>query len=253
MDSLMISAASGMRARIESLEMLANNMANATSAGYKSDREAYNLYVSFEAIEAARMGLSPDATTAPVIERQWTDFSQGTLTPTGNPLDLALSGKGFFAVTGPQGPLYTRNGSFRLSAEGVLENQHGYPVRSATGEPGRPIVLDPALPVEVGPDGVVQQNGVVIDRIELVDFAGPEALAKREGVYFHAPDPQAAQPGPAAAQVQQGRLETANVGPAETAVRLVNVMRQFEMLHKAVTMAGEMNRRAVEEVAKVNP
>ena len=89
MDTLTISAASGMRARMESLDMLANNMANADTNGYKTDREFYNLYVSPEA-EAAEG--SP--ATLPVIERPWTDFSQGSLRPTGSPLDLALTGKG---------------------------------------------------------------------------------------------------------------------------------------------------------------
>src|SRR5689334_21559633 len=114
MDSLTAIAASGLRSRMESLEMLANNVANASSGGYKSDREFYSLYVAPEAAVA-----EPQA-TMPVIERPWTDFSQGLLSSTGNPLDLALTGKGFFSVDGPSGPLYTRNGSFRLAADGKL-------------------------------------------------------------------------------------------------------------------------------------
>src|ERR1700690_2723679 len=93
MDTLTIAAAGGMRARMESLDMLANNLANTETGGYKTDREFYNLYVS---AEAAGLGDGP-AATLPVIERPWTDFSQGTLRATGSPLDLALSGKGFFA------------------------------------------------------------------------------------------------------------------------------------------------------------
>src|ERR1700739_1081221 len=102
MDPLTSAAASGMRARIESLDMLANNIANSSAPGFKADREFYNIYQSAEAAE------SPEGTTPsvlPVIERQWTDFTQGSLTPTGNPLDVALAGEGFFVASSPSGRL----------------------------------------------------------------------------------------------------------------------------------------------------
>ena len=107
---------------------LANNIANQSTAGFKSDREFYSLYLAPEALEASGRGTALMPPTLPVIERHWTDFSQGALTPTGNPLDVALSGKGFFVVNGPSGPLYTRNGNFRLSPRGEIETQQGYAV-----------------------------------------------------------------------------------------------------------------------------
>ena len=94
MDPLTAIAASGLRARMESLDMLANNIANASTGGYKADREFYNLYTSPEA--AGDDSLS----TMPLIERPWVDHSQGILHTTGNALDVAISGKGFFAVDG---------------------------------------------------------------------------------------------------------------------------------------------------------
>ncbi len=100
MDPILISAASGLRSRMESLDMLANNIANGSSGGYKADREFYSLYMAPEAA-----GSAPSAGTLPVIEKPWTDFSQGELRSTGNPLDLALAGRGFFAVQGPAGPI----------------------------------------------------------------------------------------------------------------------------------------------------
>src|SRR5580704_6915387 len=115
MDPITISAASGLRTRMDSLDMLANNLANGSAGGYKADREFYSLYVAPEAA-----GSVPDADTLPVIERPWTDFSQGELRPTGNPLDVALTGKGFFTVAGPSGPLYTRNGAFRVLPAGQM-------------------------------------------------------------------------------------------------------------------------------------
>jgi flagellar hook-basal body protein len=107
MDPLTIAAASGLRSRMESLSLLANNLANAGTSGYKSDREFYGLYASSEAGSSADGNLQ----VLPVVERQWTDFAQGTIQATGNPLDVALSGRGFLVANAPGGPVYTRNGS----------------------------------------------------------------------------------------------------------------------------------------------
>src|SRR5271156_1406174 len=129
MDPVAVSAASGLRSRMEALDMLANNLANASTGGFKLDREFYSLFtVADDSMEG-----EATPTKLPVVQKQWTDFSQGALQPTGNPLDLALSGKGFFQVTGPSGPLYTRNGSFVLSPTGVLSTGEGYPVTTDGG------------------------------------------------------------------------------------------------------------------------
>ena len=127
MDPITAIAASGLRARMESLDLLANNIANASTGGYKADREFYSLYVAPEAAG------NDTSSTMPLIERPWIDHAQGALHATGNPLDVALSGKGFFAVNGPSGPLYTRNGNFRLAADGKLITADGYAVRELAG------------------------------------------------------------------------------------------------------------------------
>jgi flagellar basal body rod protein FlgG len=241
MDSLTALAASGLRARSESLDLLANNLANAGTAGYKSDREFYGLYRAAEAGDSGEV--------MPVIERQWTDFSQGTLQPTGNALDLALTGRGFFAVNGPSGPLYTRNGNFRTSPGGRLETAEGYPVR---GTGGGVLTLTSGRSIEISGDGTVRQDGRVIGQLEIVDFTSTAGLSKLGRSYFGAGETGTPSARPADTAVEQGKLEGANVGTAESAVRLVSVMRQFEMLQKAVTLGSEMNRRAIEEVARVS-
>lgn len=248
MDPLTTSAASGMRARIESLEMLANNLANVATAGYKSDREFYSLYAAPEALESSLDG--PLASTLPVIERHWTDFNQGTLTPTDSPLDFALSGQGFFAANGPAGPLYTRNGGFRLSPAGVLTTGEGYPVRSAAG--GQ-IQSQSAAPLEVSPDGTIRQSGQILGQLAVVSFDQPAGLEKVGRNYFRAGIAGGGAKPAAGAEIHQGQLEASNVATPESAVRLINIMRQFEMLQKAIALGAEMNRRAVEEVARVNP
>src|SRR5205823_3110379 len=104
MDPLLISAASGMKSRMDSLDMLANNLANTGTTGFKADKEFYGLYQN----------------ALPMIERHWTDFSQGDLVPTANPLHLGLDGKGLFALNSPNGILYTRNGEFQISRTNQL-------------------------------------------------------------------------------------------------------------------------------------
>jgi flagellar basal-body rod protein FlgF len=240
MNSMTAMVASGLRARMESLELLANNVANATTGGYKADREFYSLYA---APEAQGDGLS----TMPVVERSWIDLSQGQVENTGNPLDLAISGSGFFAVNGTSGTLYTRNGSLRIAADGTLVTADGYAVRGAGGST---LTLDSSRAVEVSADGTVTQDGNPAGRIELVDFAGGAGIAKEGDTYFRIDDP-AVRPASGSASIAQGRLETSNTGVSESAVRLVSVMRQFEMLQKAAGLASEMNRQAVQQVAKV--
>ena len=240
MDGLTAAAASGMRARMESLDMLANNLANVSAPGFKADREFYNTYVAAEAADSPAGG-----SVMPVIERQWTDFSQGTLTPTGNPLDVALRGKGFFVATSSSGPLLTRDGSFRLSPQGELETQEGFKVR---GQDGNPIQVDPSKPIEITPDGEVRQDGQVVARLDVVDIKDPSTLSKHGLNYFEC-SPALMTPA-SRAEMQQGSIESANFQPAESAVRLISVMRQFEMLQRAASIGSDMSRRALEEVAK---
>lgn len=245
MDPLISAAASGMRARIESLDMLGNNIANTSAPGFKADREFYGLYASEEAADSPP-GTTP--TSLPVIERQWTDFAQGSLTPTNSPLDLALSGKGFFVANSPTGPVYTRNGNFQLSPQGQLQTLDGFAIQD---QAGKPITVDSAQTVEIGSDGTVRQDGQDLSQIAVVNFKDPSALSKRGNTYFQT-DLSAMPPAPTAGtQVQQGRLEAANSQPAESAVRLVTILRQFETLQKALTIGWDMNRRAIEDVAKV--
>lgn len=243
MDPIAISAASGLRTRMDSLDMLANNLANDSAAGYKADREFYSLYVSPEAA-----GSLPDPDTLPVIERPWTDFSQGELRNTGGPLDLAISGKGFFTVAGPSGPLYTRNGSFQISAAGQIVGAEGYPLQRVEGGA---VIVDPSRPVAISADGTVSQDGMSVGQLAIADFSNPSLLAKQGHSYFLLAD-SSAQPVPAAGvELHQGMLEESNAAGAQGAARLVNVMRQFEMLKKAASLGDEMNRQAVEQVAKI--
>lgn len=246
MDPLTTTAASGMRARMETLDMLANNIANSSSAGFKADTDFYGLYHSEEA--ASDSGL-PAPTESPVTEKQWTDFSQGQITPTGNELDLALSGEGFFTVQGPNGVLYTRNGSFRVSNDGTLTTRQGYPVLNAEN---KPIRIDGTKSTQVDGTGRILQGGNEVAQFKLVNFTAPRTLEKQESTYFRL-SVSTLTPAPATdVKVEQRSVESANVQPAQAAVKLVSVMRQFEMLQRAMSIGNEMNKQAVEDVARTS-
>ncbi len=240
MDPLTSAAAGGLQARMDSIDILANNLANASTSGFKVDREFYSTYLAPEIA-----GASDTVGEAPVVQRQWTDFAQGTLVNTGNATDLALSGTGFFAVNGPNGTLYTRNGNFRFSPQGMLVTAEGYPVR-LTG--GQTLQTQTGDPIQVQPDGQISQNGSALGQLELTDFKDNGQVNKLAGAYFKASSGVA----PATnTQVYQGKVEASNASPAESAARMVTLLRHFEMLQHAVKIGADMNQQAIQEVARV--
>ena len=250
MDSLLVSAAGGMKTGLQSLDILANNIANTGTVAFKADSEYHGLYKQ----------------QLPVIDKPWTDFSQGLLTTTANPLNLGLAGKGFFALNSPTGIAYSRNGQFEISKTNQLQTAEGYTLRN-TRDQGKPINVDPAQPIDIDKTGVVRQGGEELGQIEIDGFENPsQTLRKLGNSYFLlSTSVPPGQPGSqtastaasidaasidASTEVRQGTLEQSNVPAADSAVRLISVMRQFEMLQKAVSLDTEMNKEAIEQVAR---
>jgi flagellar basal body rod protein FlgG len=159
---------------------------------------------------------------------------------------MALTGSGFFVVNGPSGPLYTRNGSFQLSSTGALTNTEGYPVAGTGG----PIQTVSQEPIQVQPDGTVQQAGITIGKLQIADFKNPQVLTKVGNSNFANSKPSVP-PIASDATVSQGQLEGSNVGTSEATVGLVGVMRQTEMLQKAIMTTSEMSKQGLQEVARV--
>lgn len=242
MDQISVLAAGGMRSRMQSLDVVANNLSNSSTSGYKSDGEFYSMFAS----EAATDDGSGPA-SVPTLGHQWTDFGQGLLEPTNNPLDFGISGKGFFVVQGPSGPLYTRNGNFRFSTKGALVTGDGYPLLQQNGQPFQ---ANPAQPVTVSRDGDISQAGNSLGKIKIAEFSSTAGLTKQGNNYFQ--NNTAQEPANSTdAQVYQGKIEASNVSASHGAVRIVGLMRQFEMMQKAVSISNDMGRKAIEEVAKV--
>jgi flagellar basal body rod protein FlgG len=161
---------------------------------------------------------------------------------------VALAGKGFFVVNGPNGPLYTRNGSLRMLPTGELAVAGKYALQD---QAGNAIRVTSGKPIQIATDGTVQQDGQTLGQIKVVNFPATESLQKIGDACFQNTDPNNRPADAAGAEVQQGKIEESNVPVAEAAMRLVGVMRQFEMLQKAIGISTEMDSKAIQEVARV--
>lgn len=231
---------------MQSLDLLANNLANSATSGYKSDREYYSLYSAEESQNEVDGG---PGTSLPVVQKQWTDFSNGVIQTTGDPLDIAIGGKGFLALNGPKGSLYTRNGSLKILPSGELASGDGYPLQSSTGAT---IKVAAGKEINITREGNVQQDGQTLGQIAVVDFKSTDSLQKVGGSSFTNTDANN-QPAPVPGQdVEQGKVEGSNVPVAYSAMRLVGIMRQFEMLQKAIGISSDMDTKSIQEVARVS-
>jgi flagellar basal body rod protein FlgG len=230
---------------MQSLDLLANNLANAATNGFKRDQEFYGVYSSAESENSDSSG--PDS-ALPVIERQWTDFSPGLIQSTGNPLNVALSGSGFLTVNGPNGPLYTRNGDLQVLPSGELATAQGHTLRSTAGGTIR---VAPDKSISIASDGTVSQGGQSVGQIQVVNFKSTDSLQKMGSTCFQNTDVKNVAADATDSQVQQGKIEGSNVPVAEGAMRLVGMMRQFEMLQKAIGVSNDMDAKTIQEVARV--
>jgi len=242
MDQALLTVAAGMKAQAETLELLGNNIANASTTGYKRDNEFHRLFVTEQA-EAALVGEDP--AWMPVVEGSKIDFQQGSLYPTDAALDIALMGPGFLTVQAGGARFYTRSGHLTLSADGRLTTPEGHAVLD-TQE--REIVLPAGGRIDIGPDGLISVDDLPIAQLALAEFDEVPPLRKAGTTLF-----QAVTPGlerlATETTVRQGHLEASNVSTPLSAVRLMLATRNFQMLRRAASLISEeMNGRAVEEL-----
>jgi flagellar basal-body rod protein FlgG len=230
-------AASGMLAEQVRQDQIANDLANASTPGYKPDRAAqgaFNEMLLHNSSNGASIGSL--ALDTGVVELR-TDLGQGPLSQTGNPLDLALSGDGFFAVETPQGVRYTRDGQFTTDAKGELTTVTGFTV---LGTDGKPIAVGDPSAVSVAPDGSVTSGGTNAGRIAVVALTG----AVKQGDTLFSGTPGAR---PQGTQVEQGYIEGSGVEPARAMVDMIVSLRAYEasqrVLHAIDDTLGEATSR----------
>jgi flagellar basal-body rod protein FlgF len=246
MDSGFYAACAALMARSQALDLVANNLANTSTPGYRGQQ---NIFRSFLAAASGHPGskLNQAVNDFGISGGSQMDLTQGNLEHTGNDLDFAVQGPGFFEVKTVNGPAFTRNGNFQVSAQGQLTTAQGDPVM---GEQG-PIRIVGG-PVTVSPDGTISVSGAVAGKVKLVEFLPGTALESVGKTYYSAP---AQSQAPAKqSTIAQGSLESSNVNPVAGAVELVAVQRYAEMMQRALSMFhSEFNRVATEDLPKVNP
>lgn len=265
MNSGLYTAFLGMRARQQRLDLIANNIANASTTGFKADRLLYRSVAAAEA-EAGETNqaasttgtntqpantnaaatvpataAAPEVVTAGltakygrgvgVVTTQATDFSHGSIRETSRSLDVSLDGDGFLVVQTARGERYTRQGSLTLDAAGQLVTQSGDLIVGDSG----PITVPPGE-VSIGDDGTVTSNGKSAGRLKVVQFADPNLALTKEGSSFFVATGRQPAVEASSTRVVQGSLEMSNVNSLTEMVAMMQNTREFESLQKSVGM-----------------
>jgi len=235
------SAVSGGLAAQSRLDAVANNLANASTPGFKAER-----FVQRADVAGNPAPRAPVVSTSIARGRSETDFSQGPLEHTGNPLDVALSGPGFLVVATDRGERLTRRGNLGLDAGGFLSTSDGLRLQGEGGE-----ISVPAGPVAIDPDGTVRANGQSVGKLRVVTVQDPAQLVRESGTLFAAGSQPLTSAAAGDVQVVQGAVEGANVSPVQGLVALIDVMRGFEAYVRAAERLDQTTARAITEVGRV--
>lgn len=225
----------------DQMDVVANNLANANTSGFKAEMMLMS-EVEIPAERGTELSYVQDFATA-------RDFSPGTLRPTGNDLDMAIQGNGFFAVQTPDGVRYTRVGRFQLNQDGVLVTSHGYPVLGG----GSPLTFNPDDgPVNVAEDGSVSTDRArtgtqlqVVGKLDVVDFANRAALTPEPDNLFNAGTQATTE---ATGKVAQRMLEDSNVNTITEMTNMIEVTRNYQTMQRFLDSEHERQRRAISSI-----
>lgn len=226
------------------LDIVANNIANADTAGFKVEDM---LSRTDTAAPAKTSGI-----TSPVAfvmdDGVARDFRQGAMNQTGAPLDLAIDGKGFFTIQTAGGPRYSRDGRFKLDSTGRVVSQEGDPVQGGGGD----ITLDPQKgPVSISETGVISQQGQKVGQLDVVTFDDLGALSKEGNNLLR--NTSNAQPQPTtSAKIRQGMLEGSNVQTLTQITKLVQLNRAYESITNMMSQTSDLSRRSIQRLGSVN-
>lgn len=252
MDSGLYAAYTGLLARMQALDTASNNLANAGTTGFRAQRDY------FSGVMAGNIDQDPSADASQVgqsvngfgiLGGNLLDMGQGQLATTGNPLDFALQGQGFFAIQTANGVRYTRDGSFTRSATGILQTSEGEPVLDVNQKS----ITIPSGTIHVGPDGnisVATANGsVIVGQVGVFDFSDRSSLAAEGTNRFSA---DGVKPTVGKASVVQGSVEGSNEDAIHGTMQMVLVQRQAEMMQKALSVFDtSFDKIAAEDLPRV--
>ncbi len=251
MDSGMYAAYTGLLARTQALDTAANNLANAGTSGFRAQQDYFRGVLAGgidQSLQtASQVGQAVNGFG--VLGGDRLDFGQGQLETTGNPLDLALQGSGFFAIQTANGVRYTRDGSFTRSSAGVLETSTGEPVLDASMQP----ITVPSGTVHVSSDGTISvstpDGSAIAGKVGVFDFSD-ESILTAEGTNTF--DANGVTPVAGTATLQQGALENSNEDAIHGTMQMVLVQRQFQMMQRALSVFNnDFDKTATEDLPRV--
>ena len=234
------------------MDVVANNVANVNTTGYKADKSLFQEYLTSGAHQDSFSGR--DRRVSYVVDRAtYHDFAQGGAEPTKNPLDIAIDGKGFLVVQTPGGERYTRDGALQINSQGQLVTAAGHPVLGTNG----PIVFQPTdKEISITADGSVSVlEGVsridsVRGKLRLVSFAQQQRLVKEGANLYSSGAGNAAQPD-AVSKVRQGFVEKSNVNSVAEMSKMIEVTRTYTQISAMLQQHGDLRKSALEKLADV--
>ena len=225
------------------MDVVANNIANANTQGFKAER------MMLEPDTSMRARHQDGPNRAKFVD-EWAmgrDFTQGSLTHTSRPLDLALEGDGFFMLETDAGERFTRDGAFTLNPYGELVTSDGARVLD---NGGAPIVLDPAAgQISIGEAGEITQNGLQVAQVGIAQFANQGELTKTGDNRYAAPD-DAERVAEELPRVKQGFLESSNVRPMLEITTMMEVSRAYASVTRMIKDTDELSRKAIDRLGR---
>jgi len=234
-------ALSGMRSRLDQLDRLSEDLANASTVGFKGERTAKS-HAPRPAFEDA-LETAIDVTTG----RRHLDMQRGNVLPTGRPLDLALQGDNFLAVQTERGIRYTRNGQLSRASDGRLMTSDGAAVM---GEDG-PLKIEDKGEITIGDDGSVRVGKEIKGQLSVVSFSDPKQLKREGGALLSAPEGMVAIAVEGAGVLATGAIEESNVSVVEKMGELTDLSRSFEAMQKALSvLMNDVDGRAIESLGR---
>lgn len=224
------------------MDVLANNLANISTPGFKQDRLVFRVPVEAEKAGDSHTGYL-QGPSSPMPSGARTDFSQGGLSKTDNALDLALSGTGFFCIQTPGGTHYTRNGSFSVNADGVLATKGGLPVLGKGGE-----IKINGSDVHVDEGGNVFVDGTEVGALKVVTVSQPDSLKKMGNALFAGGSDEKEADG---VKLKQGYIETSNVNAIRMMTEMIDLSRGYESYQKVIQSLDDAAKKSIGDVGRL--